>query len=146
MIRKTLTVIAVVTSALCFAQEVDDILDDGIMSEIVANKNTCVVGSSEDRIYLDHNRIFPTEQGLYLNLNDVDYILLPALNSDSNGCYLPVRSPVNILNDCPGCGRKYFVTCKNPDCPLVRRQQERDSEKSRKKEEEREAKREKKKK
>jgi hypothetical protein len=144
MISKVLTLIVVLTSSLCFARDTVDDLDDGIINEIVSNKNTCVVDCSEDKIYLNPNRIFPTEQGLYLNLNDVDYVLLPILNSDSNGCYVPVPC-VNIYNKCPGCSLDYLVYCKNPKCPLKLQNQEREREKERKKEDHRAMKKEKKK-
>ena len=132
MIRKTLTLIAILASSIGFAQDTIDILDDGIIDEIVANKNTCVVGSSKDRIYLNPNRIFPTEKGLYLNLNDTDYVLLPTLNSDSQGCFIPI---IQILPICPGCGYEYFLSCTNPECSLVQRKHEREREKERAKDE-----------
>lgn len=131
-----LTLIAILASSIGFAQDAVDALNDGAIDEIVSNKNTCVVAFSEDRIYLDPSRIFPTGQGLYLNLNDSDYILLPTLNSDSNGCYVPVfYGERSILNKCSGCGEQYFLTCKNKKCPLVKQNQEREREKERKKEE-----------
>jgi hypothetical protein len=132
MIRKILTIIAVLVSSVCLAHEANTLIDNKVMDKIEANKNTCVYGYSEDRLYLNPNRIFPTEQGIYLNLNDVDYVLLPTLNSDSSGCYLPC---IDVLNTCPGCGYRYFVSCSRPDCPLVQRKQEREREKKREKEE-----------
>lgn len=143
MIGKIPTLIAILASSIGFAQDATDVLDDGIIDQIVANKNTCAVGCSENKIYLNPSRIFPTEQGLYLDLNDADYVLLPTLNSDSNGCYVPC---IDVFNKCPGCGRRYFVSCDWPDCPLVKQKQEREREKERKKEEQREMKKEKKKK
>jgi hypothetical protein len=132
MISKILTFIAAFISSICFAHEAHYPLDNGIMDKIEANKNTCVCGYSEDRVYLNPNRIFPTEQGIYLSLNDVDYVLLPTLNSDSNGCYLPC---IEIFNKCPGCGYDYFISCSRPECPLVQRKEERNREKERAKEE-----------
>ena len=143
MIRKTLTFIAVFASSICFAQKATDTIDDGIIEQIVANKNRCVISCSEDRIYLNPNRIFPTEQGLYLDLNDADYILLPALNSDSQGCFVPC---IDVLNTCPGCGLKYLISCKNENCPLVQRKRDREREKEHQKQEQRQMKKEKKKK
>lgn len=145
MIRNTIAFIAILISSICFAQEEVDNLDVGIIDAIIANRNTCVVGNSEDKIYLDPNRIFPSEQGLYLQLNNNnEFILLPNLNSDGNGCFVLAadRHP-EIFNTCPGCGRKYFVSCNWPDCPLVKQKQEREREKERKKEEHREKKKDK---
>jgi hypothetical protein len=119
-------------SGTCLAHEAHNPIDNELLDKIEANKYTCVSGYSEDRIYLNPTRIFPTEQGMYLNLNDVDYALLPTLNSDGSGCYLPC---VQIFNLCPGCGLEYFVSCKNPECPLKQQRQEREREKERGKEE-----------
>ena len=132
MISKVLVAIAILASGVGFAQDTIDSPVSGIIDEIVANKNTCVVGSSKDRIYLNPNRIFPTEQGLFLNLNDTDYVLLPTLNSDCQGCFIPV---IQVLPICPGCGGEYFLSCDNPKCPLVQRNEERKREKERAKEE-----------
>ena len=134
MINKILTVIAILASSTCLAYEVNNSIDNELMDKIEANKNICVAGRSEDRVYLNPSRIFPTEQGVYLNLNDVDYVLLPTLNSDSSGCYLPC---VQIFNICSGCGNEYFISCTRPDCPLVQRKREREKEKERGKEEKR---------
>ncbi len=132
MISKILTFIAILASSTCLAHEENNPIDNGLMDKIEANKYTCVSGCSEDRVYLNPNRIFPTEQGMYLNINDVDYVLLPTLNSDSNGCYLPC---VQIFNICPGCGNEYFISCSRSDCPLVQKKQDREREKERGKEE-----------
>lgn len=129
---KILAVIAVFVSTLCVASEADNLTYNEILHKIEANKNTCVSARSEDRIYLNPKRIFPTEQGIYLNLNDVDYVHLPMLNSDSNGCYVPC---VQIFNTCPGCGYEYFVRCTRPDCPLVQQKQERERAKEERKRE-----------
>lgn len=134
MIRTVLTLIAVLISGTSFAHEVNKFIDKELMDKIEANKNTCVSRYFKDKLYLNPDRIFPTEQGIYLNLNDEDYVLLPTLNSDNSGCYVPC---VQILNKCPGCGYDYFVSCTRPDCPLVQQKQERKREKEREKEEKR---------
>lgn len=142
MIRTVLTLIAVLMSGSSFAHETNKFIDKELMDKIEANKNTCVYGYFEDKLYLNPDRIFPTEQGIYLNLNDEDYVLLPTLNSDNSGCYLPC---VQILNTCPGCGYEYFVSCTRPDCPLAQQKQEKKREKEREKEEKRKEKEKKKK-
>ncbi len=141
MVGKILRYFYVLATCTCFAHDVSDTSDDGIIHQIAANQNTCVIGVAEEKIYLNPNRIYPTEQGLYLNLNDVDYVLLPSLNSDHNGCYVRPVCKRQILNICPGCGQQYFISCKNPNCPLVQRNEERKREKERQKEEDRERKR-----
>jgi hypothetical protein len=145
MVGKILKYFYVLATCTCFAHDVSDTIDDGIIHQIAANKNTCVIGVAEERIYLNPNRIYPTDQGLFLNLNDVDYVRLPTLNSDFNGCYVRLASEAltkhPILNTCRECGREYFITCKNPNCSLYQRNEERKREKERQKEEDRERKR-----
>jgi hypothetical protein len=145
MIRKILGfILSISVSGICSAQEESDILDNDIIYGIVANENTCIVNFTIDKIYLDARKILPTDQGLYLNLKDDDYVLLPTLYSDSEGCFIP-RQCIEVFNKCPGCGRRYFLSCDNPECPLVKNNQERKREKERKKQEEKERKKDKKK-
>lgn len=125
MMTKILAAVVIFASNFCAASEADNQTYNEILHKIEANKNTCVSSRSEDRIYLNPDRIFPTEEGLYLNLNDVDYVHLPILSSDRNGCYIPC---VQIFNICPGCGYEYFVRCTRPDCPLVQRKLDRERE------------------
>lgn len=132
MMAKFFMVMAIFIFSFSFAHQVDRSAYNEILDKIEANKNICVDGVSEDRIYLKPDRLFPTEQGIYLNLNDIDYVHLPILNSDSNGCYVPC---VRIFNICPGCGREYFISCSTPDCPLKQKRQDYEREKERKKEE-----------
>lgn len=132
MISKFLTLMAVLVSSICLANEAYIPLDNEVMDKIEANKNTCVAGYTENRIYLHSDRIVPTERGMYLNLNDKDFVLLPSVSSDSNGCYLPC---VQIFNICPGCGNQYFISCSRRDCPLVQKNIEKEKEKERQKEE-----------
>lgn len=118
-------------SSFVYANDVPFSEDNEILDKIEANKTSCVAGYTENRIYLYPDRIVPTEKGLYLNLNDHEFVLLPSLNSDGHGCYVPC---IQIFNNCPGCGQEYFITCRNPDCPLVKKNNERDREKEREKE------------
>lgn len=118
MLRKMLTLIAVLASSIGFAQ---DAKENPIINEILANEENCVVGCSEDRIYLNPSRIHLTEQGLYLNLNDADYVLLPTLNSDNNGCYVSDNRVQAKKWQCPYCHYwwDYGKKCTNPDCPTM---------------------------
>jgi len=117
MLRKTLTLIAFLASSVGFAQAATE---NQVIDKILANEKTCVIGSFEDRIYLNTNRLLPTDQGLYLNLNDADYILLSTLNSDSNGCYVPCGSRVQPRRwQCPYCHLWWELgeECTNKECP-----------------------------
>jgi hypothetical protein len=120
MLRKVLTLTAILACSIGFAQDAADAIDNRIIDGILANKKTCMMSCSEDRIYLNTSRLLPTEQGLYLNLNDADYVLLPTLNSDSNGCYLLCGGRVQPKRwQCPYCHRWWDLgeKCTNEECP-----------------------------
>jgi hypothetical protein len=57
MIRKVLTLIAMLISSISFAHDANNPIDNEIMDKIEANKNRCVYGYSEDKIYLNPSRI-----------------------------------------------------------------------------------------
>ncbi|GEM_PF-3554452 len=122
MFRKILTlgITAILASSIGFAHDATEAANSQVIDEILANTKTCMVGCSEDKIYLNANRLIPTEQGLYLNLNDVDYVLLPTLNSDSNGCYVSCGSRVQPkMWQCPYCHLWWELgeKCQNKECP-----------------------------
>ena len=51
--------------------------DDALIAEIVANDYSCVVGYSEEKIYLNPAKIIPSSQGLFLNLKEQEYARSP---------------------------------------------------------------------
>jgi hypothetical protein len=117
--RRTFVILFVVVLSACFAHENTDFINDDAMEQIIANEANCVQRYEQDRIYLVPDKIFPTEHGLYLDVNGVNFIRLPNVSSDNNGCYIAKRK---ILNDCPYCGQPYFIRCKNPNCPGKKKQ------------------------
>lgn len=137
--KTILSIVTVLISSTCFAHNANEDWTDELISAIAANESTCVHHYENEKTYINPERIYPTAQGNYLNLNDNEFILLPYLNSDSHGCYLKNRHP-EVLNYCPDCGRKYFVSCDNPDCPSKQRKEERKEREKREKEERKEKK------
>ncbi len=136
-----------ILSSVCFADDAIDNWNDEAITQIITNKNICIERYENGKIYLKPDRIFPTEKGLYLNLNDQEYLFLSNLNSDAQGCFIPIKNAeivagqyLKIFNTCPGCQQEYFLTCKNPNCPLKQQRKEREEEKERKKQEDKEKK------
>ncbi|MBI3258490.1 MAG: hypothetical protein HYZ54_03275 [Ignavibacteriae bacterium] len=106
---------------------------DALVEKIVATDPSCIQESIDDKIYLNPEKIIPTQQGLFLNLEGENYVTLPMIYSDEYGCYItPV---VKVFNNCRHCGREYFVTCDNPDCAGKKIKQQYEDDKRRKKEE-----------
>lgn len=93
-------------------------IDEQFFHEIFQNSQYCVKSYDEEKIFLKSENLHFTEEGLVLDLNGFDYIALPYILSGSNGSYI-MRADrmLEVLNTCPLCGKKYFVRCRNPDCP-----------------------------
>lgn len=104
---------------LTSAQEVE--ASEMLIEKILLNEDHCVSSYEEDRIYLIPTNIYPMENGLFLDLNGVETVLLSHLNSDAKGCWIPSTLmyiepyPKPII--CPYCSKGYFVKCTNPECP-----------------------------
>ncbi len=92
-----------------------DETDDALIAEIVANDYSCVAGYSGEKIYLNPAKIVPSSQGLFLNLKDQEYVVLPMLYSDEYGCY--ITPTIRAASKCPNCGESYIAKCTNPNCP-----------------------------
>src|SRR5262249_49362935 len=118
-------------SSICFADEANKDWNDELREAIQANENEVVEHYEEDKIYINPEKIHPTPQGVYLNLNDQEFIFVPTLNSDNQGCYIKC---LEVLNTCPGCGNKYFLRCDNPNCRLMQDREKRREDNKREKE------------
>lgn len=117
-----------------FAQE----FQQESIEKILLNADTCIREVEGDKIYLDESRLYPTSEGLFLQLNSEEWTPLSALKADTQGCYVRnVSKGFEILNRCAGCGLRYLVVCDNKDCPLKqeydRKKEEKREEKSKRK-------------
>ncbi len=98
----------------CIAMQVEE---EEVFRKILANDVACVRAYQEDKIYLQAERILPTEHGVYLDLNGRDYIVLPQLHSDAEGCFVPLKLSIENHKTCKLCGSKYILRCRNGECP-----------------------------
>jgi hypothetical protein len=109
----------IVVSSFCSAHQHKEI-NNYPLEQIIANRTTCVKEISDNKVYLREEKIYATPNGIFLILNEQgEYILIPELLSDLGGCFVQRSSPRNddiIYNICPFCGRRYIISCKNPDC------------------------------
>ncbi len=106
-----------------------------LVEAIIAMDKDCILGCVEDRVYLNPEKIIPSDRGLFLDVQNENYVPLPMIFSDESGCYIRPVFDTSIYNKCPGCGESYFITCKNSDCPLKARAKAAAEEKERKKQE-----------
>ncbi len=112
-------VLLALCSSVAFASE----FDEAFISEIVSNEHVCVRAYDKDRIYLNPERIIPTQKGLFLALANEGYLPLPPLHLDQNGYYIQsVRASDSwsIYWTCPVCGTVNGMMdnrCRNASCP-----------------------------
>lgn len=98
---------------------------------------------SGDKLYFSHNDLVLSEEGMFVDLGNHDYIQIPSLQFDHTGYYcelsenqLPKSGYTwngQILKRCSGCGEEYFITCDNPDCQIKQEADRRREEKKAKK-------------
>ena len=98
-------------SSIGFTHEASEEWNDELREAIQANENEVVDHYDDDKIYLNPDKIHPTPQGVYLNLNDQEFIFVPTLSSDATGCYVNVNlawdpDPRSV---CPGCGTQILI-------------------------------------
>lgn len=98
---KTLLSAMISFSSIGFTREATEDWNEQLREAIEANENKVVDHYDEDKIYLNPDKIHPTPQGIYLNLNDQEFIFVPALSSDARGCYVQVSDASwrSISND-----------------------------------------------
>jgi hypothetical protein len=121
---KTILAIMISLSSIGFTHEASEDWNNELSKAIQANENAVVDHYDEDKIYLNPDKIHPTPQGIYLNLNDQEFIFVPTLSSDAQGSYVNANlawdpDPRSV---CPGCNRRYiYPDCGNPNCEEYKR-------------------------
>jgi len=90
---------------------------DALLTQIGSNDCECVVNVTDDKIYVNPERIFPTSQGLFLHIRANEYVALPLLFSDDQGCFIKAA---RISSPCKQCGEERLsgaFKCPNAKCP-----------------------------
>ncbi len=95
--------------------------DSSQMEEILANGDFCIEKISPMKVYLKADKITPTQKGIFIEISPNTYLSLPALQADSEGCYLSMNSDTrngefNPL-PCPRCQKVFTPLPSNPKCP-----------------------------
>lgn len=91
---------------------------DEILKAIFAtgNQEAYISHCDNKKVYLREENILVTEKEIYLYLGETGYLPIRA-TTDSQGYYISTVDSFSALSTCRWCGKKYFVVCKNPDCP-----------------------------
>ena len=99
-----------------------------LIHKIIANHSCCVSAFDGDKIFIRPENIIPTNQGLFIHLNESEYYPLPLLQFNKNGYFiqgsfthiieLTATKNEETKGPCPECDintNKYGV-CKNTQC------------------------------
>jgi len=100
MLKRFLLVLAISSmfTNLCYSnhQSVETSIE--WVNDILENKDYCVNKIEGSKIYIHSENIVPTEQGILINLNGYDQVLVPHVSSDLGGCFVePI--PTNNWTD-----------------------------------------------
>lgn len=121
MLLRILSIICLFFCTVCFSNESSEI-DDPLLSEILATQDESIVNVIDNKIYVNPDKIFPTPQGLFLKIDESknQYIAIPTLHSDAQGCYVEQVFSRKVTSPCPHCGWErisWAIKCRNPNCP-----------------------------
>ncbi len=120
MLKRIFSIICLSYSIGCSADMTILEMDDAVLNEIIANDHCCISNVTDDKVYINPDRIFPTQHGLFLNVDEDRIVAIPVLYSDSQGCYIQVAARVKVTKPCPYCGWERTsgaFKCRNKDCP-----------------------------
>lgn len=130
---KKLLLILILANSLSFAQENAYSSDTAI--EILKDAFGCIKYSTGNKHYMNEGNIALTPNGIFIVSENSDPIRIPQLFSDEDGCYIKLNDEFSeniifggnyrILNDCPYCGKPYWINCRNPNCPFNQAKEER---------------------
>ena len=122
MLIRALSIICLFCCSVCFSGQYPE-KQDPLLTEIILNDCECIVNIVDDKAYVNPERIFATAQGLFLHVNADQFVAIPLLHSDSQGCYIRPVARIKVTSPCPHCGWERISgawKCRNPDCPSNR--------------------------
>ena len=67
---KKFTFLIVILASMASSAQANNSPEVDLMQIILENAEFCVKGCSEERVYLQEEKIYPTAQGLLLSVND----------------------------------------------------------------------------
>lgn len=99
-----------------------------LIDKLMQNERNCVLKIEGDKIFLQADKIFTTNKGIFLDINGLEYCPLPLLQSNENGCFLQIdlKQGSDLLQlagkkskgDCPNCEfpTNSYGRCTNSRC------------------------------
>ena len=122
--RSKFLCLCILAFATHFASPIEASFVDNYLSiEQIINYPNCIKEISGNKIYLNTDSIYISDNGLHLILNEQgDTACIQELYSDDAGCFVSVNITagqyVEVRRECPHCHQMYIGWCKNPDCPF----------------------------
>ena len=115
---KMFSSLLLILSISCFAKGAS-IDKNSLNNEIYSNYDHDEAKTENGKTYFNPDRLITTEHGIFFQLKSNDYIALPYLLSDSQGCYILSHSS-KVTKKCPYCEWERVsgaFKCRNPNCP-----------------------------
>jgi predicted Zn-ribbon and HTH transcriptional regulator len=111
----------IISSEITSIQE----LDSPSINQLIEQNDESILRIENDRVFLDAERIHPTQQGLVLETSK-QYYLIHQLHSSEQGCYLLQSKTNNVIYPrivCKNCNQVFFPSIYNKGkCPICKQQ------------------------
>lgn len=80
----------IASTSFTFGESIDTQTESELLNLILDNKEYCTQVIEEEKIYLKPDQIFPTEDGIFLRINQFDLVKISPVFSDELGCYIEI--------------------------------------------------------
>lgn len=95
-------------------------LNTEIIEELVISQDTSIVSVEEnERIFIDSDRLIPSQKGMLLQTDQGEYVRIPILLSNSQGSFTclsnntPSNEIIHPVIECRNCHKKFTPTIFN---------------------------------
>ncbi|NGX37163.1 MAG: hypothetical protein K1000chlam2_00316 [Chlamydiae bacterium] len=90
-----------------------------ITTYLISSESSCITRITESKVYINPDKIFPTNEGLFLELEQNEFVALPYLLADNEGCFVEKSRVIKVTKPCPFCGCERIsnaLRCPNRNC------------------------------
>jgi hypothetical protein len=84
--------ISLYATSFTFGESIDVASHEQLIQLILENRNYCAEEVTDSEIRLKSNQLYPTEEGLFLRINQFDLVRLPYVLSSADGCSIATSS------------------------------------------------------
>lgn len=90
MFKQSFLLGALLSVFVTFCHADSSINDDYVecVKSVLENNYYCVQKIENDKIYINSEKIVPTTQGIFIDLNGYEHVFAPQISSDSSGSFI----------------------------------------------------------